>query len=264
MGASFRFTQAIARTPGRSIAHGLRAGDTPNPDPDLCVSQHRSYVQALEKAGVPVQVLDPLEQFPDSVFIEDAALCLPEGAVLMRPGAPSRADEPRHVAKALGEYFDDIRSIDPTGQIEGGDILVTEREILVGLSERTDRAGARLLQDAVAGWKYKVRVLETPTGILHFKTACGLLDEETILVTRQMQESGFFKGYRTLVVTDGEEAAANAIRVNDHVFLSDGHPNTADLLTDAGYSVIVLETSEAAKVDGGLSCLSLRFSPGGF
>lgn len=263
MSACYRFTQAIARTPGQSIAHGLRAGDTANPDPALFADQHRTYVRALEQAGVDVRMLNPLEDFPDSVFIEDAALCLPEGAVLMHPGTPSRAREPDHVAQALGACFAEVREIGPAGHIEGGDILVTGREILVGLSDRTDRAGARRLQDCVAAWRHKVRIVETPKGILHFKTACGLLDADTVLVPEALQKTDFFKGYRTLVVPEGEEAAANAVRVNDHVLLSAGYPKTAGLLTAAGYRVVILDTGEAAKVDGGLSCMSLRFSPGG-
>jgi len=259
MSTSYRFSDAIVRSPGQSIARGLRAADTGNPDPQQFDIQHRAYIAALENAGVTAHILPPQEQFPDSVFIEDTALCLSKGAVIMRPAAASRAGETAMMAAVLSPFFDDIRHIDDGGFIEGGDVLVTESEIIVGLSSRTDMAGAERLKGCVSPWGYTVRVLETPPEILHFKTACSLLDEETILLTKGMAAMEFFQNYCSLVVPNGEEAAANAIRVNDYVFISTGFPKTAELLAKAGYRVVALATGEAAKVDGGLSCLSLRF-----
>ncbi|NQU58011.1 MAG: dimethylarginine dimethylaminohydrolase [Rhodospirillales bacterium] len=261
MGHSTHFTNAIVRSPGKSIAQGLRAVDMGNPDPDLFAAQHDGYIQALIEAGISVNILPPLEEFPDSVFIEDSALCLPSGAVVLRPGAATRTGESDVMAEILRSCFDDVRNIGEGGFIEGGDILVTEHEIIVGLSARTDAAGAEALQDCVAAWGGKVRILETPADILHFKTACGLLDEETILLTEALNRPGFFDAYRTLIIPEGEEAAANAIGVNGRVFISDGFPRTAEMLEKSGYSVIAIATGEAAKVDGGLSCMSLRFTP---
>jgi len=260
MSASYRFSHALVRIPGESIAGGLRAEDSGNPDPERFRLQHKAYIRALEKAGVNVEVLPALENFPDSVFVEDSALCLPKGAVLMRPGAPSRTGEATLMQEHLEKYFDDVRTIGEAGFVDGGDILVSDSEIIIGLSERTGQPGAERLQACVADWGLSVRILETPPDVLHFKTACGLLDEETILATARMAASGFFDGYRTLVVPEGEEAAANVIRVNDRVFVSAGFPATAEMVASAGYCVVTLETGEAAKVDGGLSCMSLRFS----
>lgn len=259
-GSSFRFSHAITRQPGESITHGLRDKDVGDPSPQRFMAEHEAYVEALKEAGVSVTVLPAWEEFPDSVFIEDSALCLPRCAVLMRPGAATRTGESAGMAAHLAGFYDDVLEIGEAGFIDGGDILTTETEIIVGLSARTNRAGAERLRDCVADRGHTVRILETPSDILHFKTGCGLLDEETILVTRVMDETDFFDGYRTLQVPNGEEVAANAIRVNDRVFLSSGFPKTADMLVAAGYSVVSLETSQAALVDGGLSCLSLRFS----
>ncbi len=253
------FSHAIVRSPGHSIAHGLRAHDAGNPDPGQFDLEHRGYIGALERAGVAVDVLPAWEQFPDSVFIEDTAVTLGKGAVILRPGADTRTGESAAMGQYLKAYYDDVRQIDDPGFIEGGDILVTDKEIIVGLSARTDRAGAEALKACVADWGYAVRVLQTPRSILHFKTACGLVDEETILLTPELAALNYFAGYRTLMVPRGEEAAANAIAVNDRVFVSAGYPKTADLLTDSGHSVVTLATGEAAKVDGGLSCMSLRF-----
>ncbi len=261
MNASYRFTNAIVRRPGQSIADGLRASGGPNPDPEIFGIQHRDYIRALEEAGVSVEILPAWEDFPDSVFIEDSALCLPRGAIVMRPGAPSRTGEADAMAAVLRPYFSDVRRLEGPGYVDGGDILVSNNEIIVGLSERTDRAGVEELAAKVSDWGMPVRVLETPPGVLHFKTACGLLDAETILVTAQLDAAGFFGDYKTLVIPAGEESAANAVRVNDTVFLSDGFPKTRNMLTSAGFRVVALDTGEAAKVDGGLSCMSLRFSP---
>lgn len=259
MSPSYRFSQALVRLPGDSIAGGLRAIDGGDPDPERFLVEHAAYVRALENAGLTVQVLPALEEFPDSVFIEDNALCLPQGAVILRPGAASRTGETASMIPVLKSRFGQLRRIGEAGFIEGGDVLVTEREIVVGLSGRTDLAGAGLLQDCVAGWGQTVRILKTPSEILHFKTACGLLDDETILLTETMAATGFFNNYTTLIVPAGEETAANVVRVNDQVFVSEGFPKTAELLTNAGYDVVILATYEAAKVDGGLSCMSLRF-----
>lgn len=258
---SFRFTHAITRKPAASIVDGLRAEDTGTPDHTVFLKHHDAYVETLRTAGADVTVLESLNTFPDSVFVEDAALCIPEGAILMRPGAPSRAGEVAEIAPALRAAYGAVRSLPEGGFIEGGDILVTEREILVGLSERTDLAGCHALEAAVKDWGYSVRILKTPPGVLHFKTDCGLLDGETILATERLSASGCFEGYRVLHVAPSEEACANAVRFNDIVLMPDGFPRTRDLLLAEGFDVKCIGNSEAAKVDGGMSCLSLRFSP---
>ena len=138
---SYTFTHAIARVPGTTIVDGLRAVDTGAPNLSWFRQHHEDYVDALRSTGAVVEVLQPLEEFPDSVFVEDVALCLPEGAVVMRPGAPSRLGEARAMAPHLAKHYDEIRTIEEPGFIEGGDILSTEREILVGQSARTNREG---------------------------------------------------------------------------------------------------------------------------
>ena len=148
-----------------------------------------------------------------------------------------------------------------SGYIEGGDILVTEREILVGRSARTDSMGVKQLRDIVSKWGYTVREVITPPGVLHFKTDCSLLDEDTVLSTRKLSASGCFEGYKVIHVAEGEEAAANTIRFNELVIMPSGFPKTAEILAKAGYNLREVGNSECAKLDGGMSCLSLRFSP---
>jgi dimethylargininase len=258
---SFRFTRAIARRPSPRVVDGLRAVDVGPPDFGLISDHHSTYLAALKEAGMQVEVLEADDRFPDSVFVEDAALCLPEGAIVMRPGAPSRLGEAALMANTLAGYYANVITISAPGFIEGGDILVSDREVLVGLSERTNEAGFNQVAEIASQWGYAARMLQTPDGVLHFKTDCGLLDGETILATKRLAESGCFTGYKVIEIPAGEEPAANAIRVNDHMLLASGFPKTADLLTTAGYAVKTLPNSEAAKLDGGLSCMSLRFSP---
>lgn len=264
-GHSYQFTHALIRIPAMSVAEGLRAVDQGAPDAIRFRADHRVYIAALERAGVAVTVLEPLEEFPDSVFIEDTALCLPEGAVILKPGAPSREGETTSVRAALTEFYDDIRHLDGNGHddghVEGGDILVTGREILVGLSERTDAAGIEALSGIVGDWNYTLRRADVPADVLHFKTDCGLLDGETILATRRLSASGCLDGYRVVEVPDGEEAAANAIRINGKVLLSAGFPRTAEMLSKADYDLDLVPTGQAALIDGGPSCQSLRFTP---
>ena len=106
-----------------------------------------------------------------------------------------------------------------------------------------------------------MREVHTPPGVLHFKTDCSLLDADTILSTRRLSASSCFQGYKLIDVPDGEEAAANTIRFNDLVLIPAGFPRTRDVLAAAGFTVREIGNSECAKLDGGMSCLSLRFSP---
>ncbi|MGB0844675.1 MAG: dimethylarginine dimethylaminohydrolase family protein [Alphaproteobacteria bacterium] len=264
MSRSYTFTHAICRKPSKSILDGLRAVDTGNPDFDTFCQHHDAYVAALRSTGASVTVLDAQEQFPDSVFIEDAALCLPKGAIVMRPGAPTRLGEAAALAPKLSDFYHDIKTIQGQGPnvgfIEGGDILTTETEILVGTSARTDKAGVEELQTLVNDWGYKVRIVNTPADVLHFKTDCSLLDDETVLTTKRLATSGCFENYKTIFTAEGEEACANAIRFNNLVIMPAGFPRTAETLNNAGYDIKQIGNTEAAKLDGGMSCLSLRFS----
>ena len=260
---SYRFTHAITRAPAPSIVDGLRAVDTGAPDLALMQAHHAAYVAALRETGATVVELPALPAFPDSVFVEDTALCLPEGAVVMRPGAPSRLGEAAEMAPTLHEIYDEVLTIEGPGCIEGGDILTTGREILVGRSARTDADGVAELARAVARWGYRLREVATPPDVLHFKTDCSLLDAQTILATPRLDATGCFAGYDVIHTAEGEDACANTIRFNDLVLMPAGFPRTAERLAAAGYEIREIGNSECAKLDGGMSCLSLRFSPAG-
>ena len=262
MSFSIRFTHAITRRPAASITAGLRAVDTGTPDLGLMLAHHADYIATLKETGATVVELPPLDAYPDSVFVEDTALCLPQGAVVMRPGAPSRLGEAAEMAPHLQALYGQVVAITGADSfIEGGDILVTEAEILVGRSARTNAAGIAELTRLVAPWGHAVREVHTPPGVLHFKTDCSLLGVDTILSTTRLSASGCFDGYRVIDVAAGEEAAANTIRFNDLVLMPAGFPRTRDAIAKAGFTVREIGNSECAKLDGGMSCLSLRFTP---
>ena len=259
-GFSYRFTDAVVRQPGLSVANGLRAVDRGQPDIKRFTAEHSAYVKVLERAGLKVEVLPPLEAFPDSVFVEDAALCLPGGTVILSPGAPSRAGEAEAMATALTGLGHEIHHLGQEGFVDGGDILVTDSVILVGLSARTNQAGFDALKNVLGDWGYPVQAVRTPDNVLHFKSDCSLLDSETILATSALSGAECLAPFKVLTVPSGEEAAANSIRVNDKVLVPAGYPATAELITRAGYAVEVVRADQAALLDGGLSCMSLRFT----
>jgi dimethylargininase len=252
------FNNALVRAPSRSVVRGLRAVDVGAPTYDGVLAEHAAYVDALGAAGVAVEVLPPSEDYPDSVFIEDTALVFGTSAILLRPGAASRAGEPEEIAPVLARRFERMLKLE-TGTAEGGDILVTPRGVFIGCSARTSAEGARELVELLDAIGFRGSPVATPRGVLHFKSDCSLLDEGTILCTSRLAASGVFEGFRVVLTPEGEEGAANALRLNDRVLLSDGHPRTADMLDALGFRIVTLATREIAKIDAGLSCMSLRW-----
>lgn len=254
------FNRAIVRAPARSVCHGLRAHDRGDPTYEGIEAEHKAYVEALRAAGVAVTILPPLDGFPDAIFVEDPALVFTEGAILLRPGAPARIGETSEIAPTLHAMFEHVLELPGTGFADGGDVLISRDAVLIGLSARTDVAGAGALRECLRRFGRESELVRTPEGVLHFKSDCSLIDEETVLSTRCLAASGVFRGrFRELLVPAGEEAAANALRINDVVLVGREYPRTIDLLTIEGFSVVALNTAEIGKIDAGLSCMSLRW-----
>ena len=254
---AIHFSAAITRLPAKSAVDGLRAKDTGAVDIELMARQHVEYQQALRQAGATVTELPALPEYPDAHFVEDTALCLPNLAVMMRPRAEKRRGEVAPMREVLTPLFENIADI-TDGYIEAGDILTTPSEVLVGLSARTNQKGAEQLRQILIGHGYVTRILKTPSEVLHFKTDCTLIDDQCILSTQRLASSGCFHGYQTLIVPAGEEAAANMIRYNNHIIMPAGFPKTESMLRAKGFTIICVGNSECAKIDGGMSCLSLR------
>ena len=254
----FDFTQAILRRPGASVVKGLRAGGSADPALAGIQREHAAYAAALAAAGLGVTMLDPLEDYPDAIFVEDPALVFPEAAILLNPGAPSRAGEGAYLRPALAAQFNQVLELGE-GHADGGDVLVLPGRILIGLSARTDRAGAKALAGLLEGLERHAQVVETPTGVLHLKTASSLIDEETVLAAPALAATGVFAGLRVLEVPPGEEAGANVLRVNDALIVGAGFPRLHDLLDGYGARLVPLENTEIAKIDAGFTCMSLRW-----
>jgi len=254
----FDFNSALVRLPGRSVVDGLRANTGPPPVFETILAEHASYVAALQAAGVQVTILEPQDSFPDSIFVEDPALVFSGAAILLRPGAPSRFAEAQALSATLAARFSQVLQLEQ-GYADGGDILVTPGRVLIGLSARTNQAGAATLQILLASIGRSSEVVETPHNTLHLKSDCSLVDEETVLATRELASSGTLQGLRTLVVPEEERSAANALRVNDVLFVAAGYPRTLDMLAKHGVAVVPIRVSEIARLDAGLSCMSLRW-----
>ena len=225
---------------------------------ETILAEHGTYIAALRSNGVHVTVLDALEEFPDSIFVEDPALVFSKAAVLLRPGAPTRMAEAQELIATLSARFPQVLTL-TDGFADGGDILVTPDRVLIGLSARTNGAGAAALQRLLKSIGLNSEVVNVPRGTLHLKTDCSLVDEETLLATGALANSGLLEGFRTLVVPEEERGAANALRVNDVLFVRAGCPRTLEMLTQHGVKVLPLPVSEIAKIDAGLSCMSLRW-----
>lgn len=258
MSHPYRFDRAISRRPGVSVVKGLRAGGGPDPSLEGVLAEHAAYVAALEAAGLAVTQLDPLEDFPDAIFVEDPALVFPDCAILLNPGAVSRAGEGAFLRPTLTAMFDRVLDL-PEGYADGGDVLAMGDAVYIGLSARTDRTGAEALARLLAGTGRKAVVAETPPSVLHLKTASSIVDEETILATRELAASGVYDGYRVLVIPEGEEAGANVLRVNDVILAGNRFPRILDLLDGHGARVVTLQNSEIEKIDAGFTCMSLRW-----
>jgi dimethylargininase len=254
----FDFNSAIVRTPGRSVVAGLSSTPGPAPVFEKVLTEHQTYIDALRAAGVQVTMLPALEAFPDSIFVEDPALVFSDAAILLRPGAPMRRAEAQELAPTLAARFQTVLDLND-GYADGGDILVTPKQVLIGLSARTNLAGAKALGALLNAIGMQAKVVNVPAGTLHLKTDCSLVDEETVLATESLRRSGLLDDYRVLRVPEAERAATNALRVNDQVFIRAGCPRTQDLLDQHGLHVVPLPVSEIAKIDAGLSCMSLRW-----
>ena len=235
--AVFAFNNALVRTPCHAIVNGLRAVDLGAPSYQTVLGEHKAYVDALEAAGVSVETLPALDAYPDSMFVEDPALVFTEGAIVMRPGASSRFGEAQELAPVLRRRFSRVIALPGPGFADGGDVLVLKDRVMIGLSDRTNEVGATALADGLRALGKNPEVVRTPANVLHFKSDCSLLDERTILSTTRLAASGVFDGLDVILTPEGEEGAANALRINECVFLGAAFPKTYARLEAAGYQI---------------------------
>lgn len=252
------FTNAIVRQPCARMTEGLSEAGLGKPDHQLALAQHAAYVRALEACGVRVDVLPPDDAFPDSTFVEDTAVLLPGVAVVARPGAPSRTAEAAAMAPELARRFARVERIMAPGTLDGGDVMAVDGHYYVGLSRRSNREGATQLIAILRrhGLDGSAVPLER---VLHLKTGVAYLDHGLMVVSGEFTGRGEFQGFEQVVVDDDEAAGANCILVNGTVIMAAGHPKLQAGLEALGYRTAPLDLSEFRKLDGGASCLSLRF-----
>ncbi|MFQ5420325.1 MAG: dimethylarginine dimethylaminohydrolase family protein, partial [Anaerolineae bacterium] len=219
--------------------------------------QHQAYIAALQSLDVTVQALPELPDFPDAYFVEDVAVVTPEVAVLTRPGAAARAGEVAHIEAALAAHRP-LARIEAPGTLDGGDVMQVARDFFVGISERTNEAGAAQLGQILAKFGYTVTAVPLAAG-LHLKSSVNALGQNTLLLTPSFAEMAVWDKYDLIVVDEAEAYAANTLWVNGRLLTPAGFPQTKAKLLAAGFDVMELDVSEAQKMDGGLSCMSLRF-----
>jgi dimethylargininase len=251
-----RLTRAVVRLPGENFGQGLTAARLGDPDHALMLVQHSAYVRALKNLGLDVLTLEPRPEFPDAHFVEDTAVVLSGLAVITRPGAPSRRGEEETIEPVLGRFLRTAHIRAP-GTLDGGDVLVLGRRIFIGLSERTNAEGARQMGRLAEAEGYAWTAVPVVSG-LHLKSSVNAAGEGTLLITRRLERHGCFRAYNLIEVDPAEEAAANVLCCNGSLIMAAGFDRTREKLEKRGLSPIVLDVSEARKMDGGLTCLSLR------
>jgi dimethylargininase len=255
------FRNAIVRVPSRTLADGLTTARLGRPDLDTAFAQHADYCAALQQCGLRLTRLEADDSLPDATFVEDTAILADRVAILTNPGAPSRQGEVAAVRDALSAFYASLETITAPGTLDGGDICQMEDHFFIGLSHRTNELGARQLGEILSRHGYPsttVEIRDVPA-LLHLKSGLAALDGGRLVLIEGLAGHAAFRGYETIPVAADELYAANCVQVNDHVLVAAGFPRLHASLRDLGYAPIVLDISEFQKMDGGLSCLSLRF-----
>lgn len=252
---------ALVRTPGPNFADGLTTVALGPPDHGRALAQHAAYCEALERCGLALTRLEADPRHPDSTFVEDTAVLTPTRAILTRPGAPSRAGEVPEIRAPLSRHYAALRSIADPGTLDGGDVCEADGHFIIGVSRRTNEAGARQLaallgEEALTSAILDIRAVEE---ILHLKSGIGYLGDRRVAAIGSLARHPALGEYEVIGVEAEETYAANCIRVNDRLLVAAGHPRFESSVRRLGLEVIPLDMSEFQKMDGGLSCLSLRF-----
>ncbi|MCM3872119.1 MAG: arginine deiminase family protein [Pyrinomonadaceae bacterium] len=254
-------SRAVVRTPSANFAEGLTSGGLGAPVYARVLKQHEAYCDALVQCGLKLVRLEADERYPDSTFVEDTAVVTERGAILTRPGAPSRTGEVPAVREALAQVYPALSSIQDPGSVDGGDVCEVGNHFFIGISERTNQAGARQLAEFLASLEYTSSFVDIRDvqGILHLKSGLAHLGDDRLVVIDALSDREEFRDYDLIIVNKQEDYAANCVRVNELVLVARGYPKLEKSLGELGYQTTTLDMTEFQKMDGGLSCLSLRF-----
>ena len=252
------FTTAIVKTPCKNMLNGISNSDLGKPDYNLALTQHSDYIQALKQCGLKVTVLDPDENFPDSTFIEDACLITPRCAIITNPGAASRRNETIQISDVVKKLDLPVERIQDPGTLDAGDVMMVGNHYFAGLSDRTNKEGASQLEAILKKYDYTSSTIKLES-VLHLKTGISYLENNNLLAFGEFLTKPELKKFNLLKVDPDESYAANSVWINGRVLIPKGFPKTDEMIGNAGYQTIEVDVSEFRKLDGGLSCLSLRF-----
>jgi dimethylargininase len=251
------YSHAITRKPGKNFGDGITSDNLGSPSYDLIIDQHKVYVAALRSLGMEVIVLDAHPDYPDAYFVEDTAVVTPQVAVITNPGTDARKGEVDSIEPVLSRYRK-IARIRAPGTLDGGDAFMAEEHCFIGISDRTNTEGAEQLGRILEQSGYKWTLVPV-TGGLHLKSGVNYIGKNTLLVSREFAARGEFDEFAKIVLDEDEELAANTLWVNDSLLMPEGFPKTKERLEILGLPIIELDVSEAQKMDGGLTCMSIRF-----
>ncbi len=252
------FNKAIVRTPSKSMIKGLTEAGLGMPNYDLALHQHQAYIEALLICGLEVIILEADEHFPDSTFVEDVALLTNKCAIITNPGAASRKGEIVEMKEVLKDHYKNMEEVQAPGTVEAGDIMMVGSHFYIGLSARTNEDGAKQVIQFLE--KYGMSASMVPLEkVLHLKTGLAYLENNNLVACGEFISKKEFQKYHILEIDENEAYSANCIWVNGSVLIPKGFPKTKETIQNAGYKIIELDMSEFQKLDGGLSCLSLRF-----
>lgn len=256
------FTKAITRKPCKALIDGITTAmfGEGTPDYETAIKQHDNYVETLCGLGLEVLDLEADERYPDSCFVEDPAVVMAECSIITNPATDSRNGEKYEIVDAIKKFYSDdqIFHIEAPGTMEGGDVMLVDRHFYVGQSDRTNAEGFRQFQEIVSRFGYEATAVPVTEG-LHLKDFVIYLEKGNMLVSPKMDKEPAFSGYTRFVIEPEELYAINSMNINGTVLVPDGFPKTLKLIQDLGYPTIVMNNSEFAKIDGSLTCLSLRF-----
>ena len=254
------FSRAIVRPPGRNYADGLTRANLGLPEYECTLQQHAAYCQALQRCGLELTYLAADEEYADSTFVEDTAVLVPSAAIITRPGAASRRGEVESIRETIARFYPRVHSILEPATLDGGDVCKAGNHFFIGISERTNEAGAGQLAELLASYQYTSSRIDIRSvkGILHLKSGLAYLGDNRLVVIDALAKREEFRGYELVRVSQHDEYAANCVSVNNSVLIAAGYPGLQQALRDLGYETVALEMSEFQKMEGGLSCLSLR------
>jgi len=225
-------------------------------DVERALAQHSDYLDVLRSLGVEVVELPRLPDHPDAVFVEDTALVLPEVAVLLRPGAESRQGEVSSMAAALADYRD-CQVMEAPATLDGGDVIVFGKRVLVGQTARSNPAGIASLTDLLSPFGYTVEGVPV-RGVLHLKSAATVVDDETLIVFSPAVELNHL-GARLLEAHPDEPQGANVVRVGDTLLVDASAPRTVAVLSGHVDRFVEVHVDEFAKAEGAISCKGVIF-----